>query len=139
MKLSILVLSTLFSISAVAATEADLDNCTRESNPQLCMSKVLLGEIQRRAGGGGGGGGHSQGVIRFYHDDGRCNSAAIGQVFVTLDASTNRSICDSAVINGEIWGIGIDVGGTQSCFDISDTSSAKTACEQGMRRAGVPY
>ena len=141
MKTFFFLIISIASAGALAATDADLDNCTSESNPQLCMSKVLLAEIQQRpghGGGGGGGGGHTLGVIRFYRDDGRCTSSVIGQVFVTLDEQTNRSICRSATSSGDVWGVGVDVGGAVTCYDIQDTSRASSACEEGMRRAGVP-
>ena len=92
MKTFLFFIFTLASGGVFAATSSDLDNCTRDLNPQLCMSKVLLSEIQQHSGGGGGGSGTTAGVIRFFHDDGSCNTAVLGQVFVTLDLQQRERV-----------------------------------------------
>ncbi len=130
--------AVFFSFTALATTEAELDRCVQISSgvqADLCMNKVLLRAIKGQTGGGNGGSGII-GKIVFHRDDGSCTNP-IGQVLMTLDATTNSTICQNAVSSRDVWGVSIENGGTALCVNISD-SDATSACRNGMRRAGAP-
>ncbi|MCO5142868.1 MAG: hypothetical protein M9962_07250 [Oligoflexia bacterium] len=124
------------------ASESELEDCSRRSDAQLCMSKVLLRAIESNQGGRpgrpGGPGNGFIGQIKFYHDDGRCSSNVIGGMFFTADGGRNKQLCQEATVRDSIWGVGIVINGSEQCFDIGDTSSPLSACQQALPRVGIP-
>ena len=147
---SVLLLAAM-GAPALAGSDADLEDCARRSDASLCMNKVLLRAIEegRRPGGPGHGGpggpggpgpggpGGVVGLVRFYRDDGKCNSPVIGQVLLTMSAEFNRTACARSTASDSVWGFSVEMYGTTSCYDITDTY-ASDACRTAVSRAGLP-
>ena len=131
---ALISLTTIILLLTNSALAVDCSTMDSEDNKKLCkMNKRILKKLNQSGGGSSG----DVGVLKFYHDDGKCNSKELGRVYVSNSYDQNERACERAVASSRIWGVGYTSNsGEKLCFDISDSNDATKVCNDAMKMIG---